>query len=104
MAEKAALRSSADNIRAILYKYWLIVNENPLRKPFVGDPAYDLTQHLLNCENRLQANPDSLIHRMADLAQVDAHRVRIWRLGRAAAEPRTNWDNHWKTTLARTLL
>jgi hypothetical protein len=27
-------------------------------KPFVGDPAYDATQHLLNSEARLRSDPD----------------------------------------------
>jgi len=89
----------AGNVLRAQREPWLMIDP----KPFVGDPAYDLTQHLLNCEHRLQADPDSLIHRVADLAQVDADRVRMWLFGRAAAEPRTHWDNHWKTTLARTL-
>ncbi|HET9741717.1 MAG TPA: aminoglycoside phosphotransferase family protein [Terriglobales bacterium] len=77
---------------------WLMIDP----KPFVGDPAYDLTQHLINCEERLQTNPHDLIQRVADLAQVDADRVRLWLFGRAAAEPRDQWTN-WKTDLARKL-
>ena len=90
----------AGNVLRAQREPWLMIDP----KPFVGDPAYDLTQHLFNCEHRLQTDPDSLIHRVADLAQVDADRVRMWLFARAAAEPRTHWDNHWKMTLAQTLL
>src|SRR4029077_21089265 len=89
----------AGNVLRAQREPWLMIDP----KPFAGDPAYDVVQHLLNCEHRLQADPDSLIHRVADLAQVNADRVRMWLFARAAAEPRTHWDNHWKTTLARTL-
>jgi streptomycin 6-kinase len=78
---------------------WLMIDP----KPFVGDRAYDLTQHLFNCERRLQTNPHELIRRVADLAEVDYHRVRMWLFGRAAAEPRDNWHNNWKLELARRL-
>ena len=40
---------------------WLVIDP----KPFVGDPCYDATQHLLNCEDRLQARPRELIERFA---------------------------------------
>jgi len=77
---------------------WLMIDP----KPFVGDVAYDLTQHLLNCEARLQADARGLIRRMADLAEVDAERVRMWLFARTAAEPRDDWNN-WKTEVARSL-
>ena len=32
---------------------WLVIDP----KPYVGDPAYDLLQHMLNCEDRLAAHP-----------------------------------------------
>jgi Aminoglycoside/hydroxyurea antibiotic resistance kinase len=32
---------------------WLVIDP----KPFVGDPAYDATQHLFNCEVRLRSDP-----------------------------------------------
>jgi len=46
---------------------WLVIDP----KPFVGDPAYDGTQHLFNCTARLQANPDRTIKALADLLGVD---------------------------------
>lgn len=78
---------------------WLMIDP----KPFVGDRAYDLTQHLFNCEGRLQRNPHEVIRRVADLAEVDEQRVRMWLFGRAAAEPRNTWNNDWKLELARKL-
>jgi streptomycin 6-kinase len=78
---------------------WLMIDP----KPFVGDRAYDLTQHLFNCEQRLQDDPYALIRRVSDLAEVDAERVRMWLFARAAAEPRQSWLNDWKMELARKL-
>jgi streptomycin 6-kinase len=77
---------------------WLMIDP----KPFVGDAAYDATQHLFNCEGRLQANPLALISRMASLLSVDGERVRLWLFARAAAEPRNDWSG-WKLELARKL-
>ena len=77
---------------------WLMIDP----KPFVGDAAYDLTQHLLNCQERLLADARGLIRRLANLAQVDAERVRLWLFARTAAEPRTHWRS-WKIEVARRL-
>ncbi|HZO57643.1 MAG TPA: aminoglycoside phosphotransferase family protein [Bryobacteraceae bacterium] len=68
---------------------WLVIDP----KPFVGDPAYDATQHLFNCDLRLRADPDGTIRRMADLLCVDHERVRLWMSARAAAEPREEWND-----------
>ena len=32
---------------------WLVIDP----KPFIGDPAFDATQHLFNCRARLHADP-----------------------------------------------
>jgi streptomycin 6-kinase len=61
---------------------WLVIDP----KPFYGDPAYDATQHLLNCQERLRANPSGTIRRFADLLGVDPERVRLWTFARLAAE------------------
>src|SRR5205823_8547978 len=71
---------------------WLMIDP----KPFVGDPAYDLTQHLFNCETRIRASPVELVRRVSDLAEVDERQVLRWLFGRAAAEPREQWHGHWK--------
>lgn len=68
---------------------WLVIDP----KPFVGDPAYDATQHLLNCEARVRTAPKATIERLADLLEVDGERVRLWLFARAAAGPRRRWDN-----------
>jgi streptomycin 6-kinase len=52
----------------------------------VGDPAYDLLQHMLNCEDRLADDPAALAARMAGLAGVDATRVRQWLFARSVQE------------------
>jgi streptomycin 6-kinase len=53
-------------------------------KPFVGDRAYDATQHLLNCKGRMLSAPASTIRRFADLLEVDDGRVRLWMFARLA--------------------
>lgn len=78
---------------------WLVIDP----KPFVGDPAYDATQHLFNCRARLFADPASTIDRFADLAAVDRERVRLWTFARAAAEPREDWGDVELLSLARKL-
>jgi streptomycin 6-kinase len=68
---------------------WLVIDP----KPFIGDAPYDLVQHLHNCEGRLHADPIGMVKRLADLAEVDAERLRLWTFARAAADPRPEWSN-----------
>ncbi len=79
----------AGNVLQAQREPWLVIDP----KPFVGDPAYDATQHLLNCERRMHAAPDATIRRFADLLEVDYERVRLWMFARLAAEPRDAWDD-----------
>lgn len=72
-------------------RQWLVIDP----KPFVGDPAYDATQHLVNCEARMDLAPHETIARFADLLEVDAERVCLWMFARAAAEPRDEWTGMW---------
>jgi streptomycin 6-kinase len=72
-------------------------------KPFLGDPAYDLVQHLHTCEARLHADPIGTVARMAELAEVDAERLGQWTFARAAADPRSNWNNPLWMDIARAL-
>jgi streptomycin 6-kinase len=76
---------------------WLMIDP----KPFVGDPAYDATQYLIDCRERVMADPIGTIGRVADLLGVDAERVRLWLFARAAGEPRE--DVAWSHPLARRL-
>jgi len=68
---------------------WLVIDP----KPFVGDPAYDATQHLFNCFDRLRSDPGKTIRRLSDLLGVEYERVRLWTFARAAAEPRDDWNS-----------
>ena len=88
----------AGNVLRAAREPWLVVDP----KPFVGDPAYDATQHLFNCEGRLWARPLETIARVAGLLGVDAGRVRLWIFARAAAEPRDDWRTP-ELALARAL-
>jgi streptomycin 6-kinase len=78
---------------------WLVIDP----KPFIGDPAYDATQHLFNCDARLRSDPDGTIRRIADLLGVDRERVRLWTFARAAAEPRDHWSDDDSSALAKAL-
>jgi streptomycin 6-kinase len=89
----------AGNILRAQREPWLVIDP----KPFVGDPAYDATQHLLNCLERLCSNPVDTIHRFAHLLGVDAERLRLWTFARAAAEPRQDWTDDPLAELARQL-
>ena len=73
----------AGNILRAEREPWIVIDP----KPFVGDPAYDATQHLFNCRQRLQSEPDGTIRRFAQLLGVDHERVRLWTFARAATEP-----------------
>src|SRR5262249_33141175 len=78
---------------------WLVIDP----KPFVGDPAYDATQHLFNCLDRMAIDPFGTLARFAALLGVDAERVRLWTFARAAAEPREGWRGCRRFELARRL-
>lgn len=88
----------AGNILAAQREPWLAIDP----KPFVGDPAYDPTQHLFNGLARLHRDPSGTIARVAELVELDAERVRRWTFARAAAETHDGWDADW-TRLARAL-
>jgi streptomycin 6-kinase len=71
----------AGNVLRAQREPWLVIDP----KPFLGDPAYDATQHLFNCD-RLWTEPLALVRRFAHLLELDAERVRLWTFARAAAE------------------
>ncbi len=87
----------AGNVLRAAREPWLVIDP----KPFVGDPAYDATQHLFNCDARLSAHPAGTIRRVADLLEVDYERVRLWTFARAAAEPRSEWTNAGRMAIAK---
>lgn len=79
----------AENVLASQRQPWLVVDP----KPHVGDPAYDVVQHLLNCPTRLHADPVALCRRLADLTGVDGDRVSAWLFARCVQE-----SPHWPGT------
>ena len=82
----------AGNVLRAERKPWLVIDP----KPFVGERAYDATQHIFNCEARVLADPRATIRRISSLLEVDQERVRLWTFARSAAEPREEWttDSH----------
>jgi streptomycin 6-kinase len=72
----------AGNLLAAEREPWLVIDP----KPYVGDPTYDALQHMLNCDRRLQADPDGLIRRMAGLLGLDVDRLRLWLFARCVQE------------------
>ena len=88
----------AGNVLRAEREPWLVIDP----KPFYGDPAYDATQHLLNCKERLRSKPSTTIGRFADLLGVDPERVRLWTFARLASAPMG--DRHESQALARKLM
>lgn len=72
----------AGNVLAAEREPWLVIDP----KPYVGDPAYDALQHMLNCPTRLHSDPVALCARMADLLDLDRERVRLWLFARCVVE------------------
>jgi len=72
----------AENVLAASRQPWLVIDP----KPYIGDPAYDVLQHMLNCDGRLAINAAGLAGRMAGLAGLDPGRVRAWLFARAVQE------------------
>lgn len=72
----------AGNVLAAARQPWLVIDP----KPYVGDPAYDVTQHMLNCAGRLAADPRGLARRMASLLDLDPDRVLLWLFARCVQE------------------
>ncbi len=76
----------AGNVLAAEREPWLVIDP----KPFLGDPAFDVVQHMLNCDERLAIDPLGLVTRMAALLDVDPERVRLWLFARCAQESVTD--------------
>ena len=89
----------AGNVLRAEREPWLVIDP----KPFIGDPAYDATQHLLNHRERLRKDWKGTVRRFAGLLGVDEERVRLWLLARVAAEPRQDWNDAELTDLATRL-
>jgi streptomycin 6-kinase len=72
----------AGNVLSGQRRPWLLIDP----KPYVGDPHYDVQQHILNCNESLQADPIGLLTEVADLAGLDAERVRQWLFARCVED------------------
>jgi streptomycin 6-kinase len=72
----------AENVLAARREPWLVIDP----KPYVGDPTYDPLQHMLNCDERLLADPRGLGLRMADLLDLDGERLLLWLFARCVQE------------------
>ena len=72
----------AGNVLAAQREPWLAIDP----KPYVGDPTYDPLQHLLNCDERLRADPRDLAARTADLLELDRERLLLWLFARCVQE------------------
>jgi streptomycin 6-kinase len=68
----------AENILSADREPWLVIDP----KPFLGDPAFDVVQHMLNCDERMDHDPAGLARRMADLLDLDRERVTLWLFAR----------------------
>ena len=88
----------AGNVLAAQRAPWLVIDP----KPFVGDRAYDPTQHLLNGLERMRRDARGLVRRLADLTEVDEQRLESWTFARAAVE-RGRGDAPAWAEVARTL-
>jgi streptomycin 6-kinase len=86
-AERSALLVTdlhAGNVLRAQREPWLMIDP----KPYVGDPTYDALQHMLNCEERLFADPAGFAHRLADLLDLDPARLLLWLFARCVQESR----------------
>lgn len=72
----------AENVLAAEREPWLVIDP----KPYVGDPTYDALQHMLNCNERLHADPRGLVCRMSDLLGLDPDRLLLWLFARCVQE------------------
>ncbi|MBF6556596.1 MAG: kinase [Acidimicrobiales bacterium] len=72
----------AGNVLAAKREPWLVIDP----KPYVGDPTYDPLQHLLNCDERLRADPHGLAMRIADLLGLHPDRLLLWLFARCVKE------------------
>jgi streptomycin 6-kinase len=89
----------AGNVLRATREPWLAIDP----KPFLGDPAFDATQHLFNCPSRMRRDPDGTIGRLAELLDVESERIRLWMFARLVAEPRGDWGENMWTAVARRL-
>jgi streptomycin 6-kinase len=69
----------AGNVLAAEREPWLAIDP----KPYLGDPAYDVTQHIFNGVFIEGADARALARRMARLLDLDLDRIQQWLFARA---------------------
>lgn len=69
----------AGNVLAAEREPWLAIDP----KPYLGDPAYDVTQHIFNRVFIENADATALVPRMARLLDLDTDRILQWLFARA---------------------
>ncbi len=69
----------AGNVLMAEREPWLVIDP----KPYVGDRTYDALQHMVNCSDRLLADPSGFASRMADLLDLDRDRLLQWLFARS---------------------
>ena len=85
---------NAENVLAAQREPWLVIDP----KPYVGDPTYDVLQHMLNCQGRLSSDPVGLCRRLASPSGLDAERLLQWLFCRALLD---SADRPWPYEVAR---
>jgi streptomycin 6-kinase len=86
----------AGNVLAAGRERWLAIDP----KPYVGDPSYDVTQHIFNRVFIEGADAGRLASRMSSLLDLDPGRIMLWLFARAV-EASPYWPG--MADLARTL-
>jgi streptomycin 6-kinase len=86
----------AGNVLAAEREPWLAIDP----KPYIGDPSYDVTQHVFNGVFVEGADAGALAARMAHLLDLDLSRIQRWLFARAV-EASPYWTG--MAGLARTL-
>jgi len=76
----------AGNVLRARREPWLVIDP----KPFIGDAAYDATQHLLNGLPRLSSDPHGIVSSFSELLGVSSERVRSWLCARLAQAARAD--------------
>ena len=72
----------AGNVLAAKRAPWIGIDP----KPYVGDPTYDVLQHMLNSDQRLHADPVAFTRHTSELLRLDAERLRLWLFARCVQE------------------
>lgn len=87
----------AGNVLRAQREPWLVIDP----KPWVGDPTYDLLQHMLNHPERLQRDAAAFADVLAERCGLDPQRLRAWLFARCVIE--TGQFPGWIADVARTL-